>query len=467
MRQCRKSRKILHYMFGVPPVRAGGMVRYASDLMVQQRRTGDQVYLLLPGALPMDTGKKTKIYRRKADYLGIPAYVIYNPLTVAVFNVILDTSAYTAPCNLNAFSRFLHKLQPDIVHIHTFMGLHREFLAQARRFNIPVIFTSHDYFGICPTAVLMSGGHLCTDIEWRTCAQCCKEAFPKWRLWMEQAAWYGRLRKKDRLVGLIKSGICKNSRRTGSNSAAPARKEKPDYASLRDYYVSMFDMVSCFHFNSTQAAGIYHSRLGHLQQMREVILPVSHCGISDCRKKRSYGSTLRIGYIGSWSQHKGFFALMQACRYLVQSGCADLELHLYSGTAHRTECFVRNHPGFAPTELAAVMDSIDLLALPSRWRETFGLAAVEAVSYGVPVLLPEYAGAADIFKGNDAAGLLYDGTVQGLKETLRRIYKNRELLVQANRGILKLDYDFSFQHHVRKMAEIYMHETERRSVIKE
>ena len=113
------------------------------------------------------------------------------------------------------------------------------------------------------------------------------------------------------------------------------------------------------------------------------------------------------------------------------------------------------------------MDSIDLLALPSRWRETFGLAALEAVSYGVPVLLPEYAGAADIFKGNDAAGLLYDGTVQGLKETLRRIYKNRELLVQANRGILKLDYDFSFQHHVRKMAEIYMHETERRSVIKE
>ncbi len=146
MRQCRKSRKILHYMFGVPPVRAGGMVRYASDLMVQQRRTGDQVYLLLPGALPMDTGKKTKIYRRKADYLGIPAYVIYNPLPVAVCNGILDTAAYTAPCNGNAFSRFLQKLQPDIVHIHTFMGLHREFLAEARRFNIPVIFTSHDYF---------------------------------------------------------------------------------------------------------------------------------------------------------------------------------------------------------------------------------------------------------------------------------------------------------------------------------
>ncbi len=452
--------KILHYMFGIPPVRAGGMIQYASDLMIQQQQMGETVCLLLPGTLPAHTRKKTAIYRKKADYLEIPTYVIYHPLPVAVCNGILDTAAYTAACTGNAFASFLHRQKPSVIHIHTFMGLHREFLEEARRLGIPVIYTSHDYFGICPSAVLLAGGQLCTGKEWNNCAKCCKHAFPQWRLRMEQSAWYSRFRRIERLAAIGKKcfylaethkhNIIKSSHFEHKNS-----KNAPDYHALREYYLSMFRMVSCFHFNSTLAKETYHSILGQIQSGREAVLPVSHAGIADRRKSRSYGKTLRIGYIGSWSEHKGFFTLLHACRWLVQNGCTDLELHLYSSTARRTEPFVKNHPGFAPKELGAVMDSIDVLAVPSRWRETFGLVVLEAASFGVPVVMSEYVGARDILKGNADAAFVYDGTLRGLKETLYRIYMDRELLVQANRCLLEMEFDFSFESHTRRMRDIY------------
>ncbi|KAI4448535.1 hypothetical protein C823_003055 [Eubacterium plexicaudatum ASF492] len=52
--------KVLHYMFGIPPVRVGGLVRYATDLMKQELRIGIDVRLLIPGAIPGNGRKKQK-----------------------------------------------------------------------------------------------------------------------------------------------------------------------------------------------------------------------------------------------------------------------------------------------------------------------------------------------------------------------------------------------------------------------
>lgn len=467
-------------MFGLPPVRVGGLVRYAQDLMAQQMQMGEDVYLLLPGILPVDTGRKVRIYKSKRLQTQVPAYAIYNPLPVPMCNGILDVGAYTRACDGSVFQAFLRWLRPDIIHVHTFMGLHREFLDAAGKLGIPTVFTTHDYFGICPTAVMMSGGgSLCTDTAWDSCGQCCQDAFPRWRLCMEQSKPYRLLRKNERMVyvakkafgaaarvfhvrsdaraaGSVHADCCLDGRAKGGFSDARAvGSVHADYHALREYYASMYGMVSYFHFNSTLAAQIYQSRLGSIGGDRGGVVPISHQGVADRRKRRTFGETLRIGYIGGFTQHKGFFDLLDACAWLSGKGCGKLELHVYSGTDKREESFVKNHPGFTQRQLGEVMDGIDALAMPSRWPETFGLAALEAVSFGVPAILSKYVGAKDILKGNPDAGFVYDGTGHGLRRLLMELYQKRELLERANAGILKMDYDFSYERHVRKIMDIY------------
>lgn len=46
--------------------------------------------------------------------------------------------------------KFLNTINPDIIHIHTLMGLPIEFIRAAKELKIKIIFTTHDYYGLCP-----------------------------------------------------------------------------------------------------------------------------------------------------------------------------------------------------------------------------------------------------------------------------------------------------------------------------
>lgn len=460
--------KILHYMFGIPPVRVGGLVRYATDLMKRQYQMGHEVTLLIPGNISKNGRRKTVISPCRNNYMQIPSYDICNPLPIPMCNGITDIQSFTQCCDGREFAVFLQKLKPQIIHIHTFMGLHREFLDEAEKAGIPMIFTTHDYFGICPTAVMLFRGHICEDTEWENCGFCCQNAFSQRRLKIEQSEWYRIFRKHPGAVRVTKQTMrkvgsltCKSIKLLQTVFGIQRSKERlpgktswngKDYAVLKKYYASMFARISYFHFNSTTARTIFERRLG---QLRGEVVPVSHSQIDDHRKKRVYGKKLRIGYLGSWAEHKGFFDLIKVCDALVKDGCTKLELHIYSDTDQRTEPYVVNHACFDADQLGDVFCDMDLLTLPGIWPETFGLVALEALSYGVPVVFSAYAGAIDLLHAYPDIGFAYDGSMRGLKEILQKIYENRELLLMANDNILKMDDEFSYDRHVSQILYLY------------
>lgn len=460
-------------MPGFPPVHGGGLVRYAIDLAVQEARMGQEVLLLIPGRLYKNRDHETRI-REAVSRHGITTahgririFEIDHPQPVPMGNGILDIQAYTKACRGEPYGVFLRQEEPDIIHIHTFMGLHREFLEEAGKSRIPVVFTTHDYFGLCPAGNLFLAGGICRDQEWKRCTECCQNAYSRRKLCLVHTKAYRRYRKCRRLVRAVHSETaCRLQRgmiRTawqaadgrplageGRNSADSSGRK--DYSRLRKYYRDMFRMVTMFHFNSSIAKEMYCSRLGELTGE---IVPVSHRGIRDRRRRRSYAHRLRLGYFGNWSEHKGFFHLLHACKSLYQEGRRDFKLHVYSDSDRRGECFVRNHPVFGWKELGEVLDTVDILIVPSLWAETFGLVVIEALSCGVPAVISENTGAKDILMRYPGTGFLYDGTRTGLEQILRQIYDCRELLEQANERILHMDYDFSYAGHVRKMMDLY------------
>ena len=145
--------KILHYALGFPPYRTGGLTKYCIDLMLTQAEQGHEVALLWPGRITI-VKKKPEIHKGR-NWNGIESFEIINPLPVPLDEGILDVDAYIKKGDETVYSKFLQDYSPDVIHIHTLMGLHKEFIHAANELGIRTVFTTHDYFGLCPKVCLL------------------------------------------------------------------------------------------------------------------------------------------------------------------------------------------------------------------------------------------------------------------------------------------------------------------------
>ena len=102
-------------------------------------------------------------------------------------------------------------------------------------------------------------------------------------------------------------------------------------------------------------------------------------------------------------------------------------------------------------ELEAIMDETDLLICPSVLYETFGYTVLEALSFGVPVLVSDTVGAKDIIP--DDCGKIFTD-----KEDLKNIIKSLKTseLLSWNENITKAKIAFDVKNMVESLMNLYM-----------
>ena len=100
---------------------------------------------------------------------------------------------------------------------------------------------------------------------------------------------------------------------------------------------------------------------------------------------------------------------------------------------HDTEVspYIKYHDRYNYDQLGNIMNETDVVITPSIWYETFGYTVLEALSYGVPVIVSDHVGAKDIIP--DGAGLEFSNTNE-----LLNILKNvsSESLKEMNKVII-------------------------------
>lgn len=64
------------------------------------------------------------------------------------------------------------------------------------------------------------------------------------------------------------------------------------------------------------------------------------------------------------------------------------------------------HEKYTYKDLAIIFEKTDVLVAPSIWYETFGYTVLEALSYGVPVIISGTVGAKDIL--TEGAGIIVE-----------------------------------------------------------
>ncbi|MDU2991113.1 MAG: glycosyltransferase, partial [Streptococcus mitis] len=233
--------KILHYTLGFQPQRTGGLVKYAEDLILEQIAQGHQVTALYPGNIRL-LSKKVGI--KKVSSRQFECYELLNSLPLALFGGISSPIAFMTPCDKNVYSTFLEEVQPDIIHIHSFMGLHKEFIEIAKNMNIRVVFTSHDYYGLAPVPHFYFNGvdysDNNTNLAWNIMSS---NALSVEKLRFFQVPFYPTIRKFLKLLG--KNPKSKN------NLVIREIFEEKNYSELRHYYNEMFHLIDGYLFNSS------------------------------------------------------------------------------------------------------------------------------------------------------------------------------------------------------------------------
>lgn len=393
--------------------------------MKEQVKEGYQVSLLWPGEIQF-FGKRTKI-RKNRSVDGIASFEVINPTPASYDEGIVDIPAFTVEGDLKVYEQFLQFVRPEVIHIHTLMGLHKNLLVAAKKMEIKMVFTTHDFFPICPKVTMFRDGMICPDADTcENCPKCNMTALSLRKIQILQSPVYRMLKDSAAVKKLRK--VHRDEYLSGQEVVeGETTRTAEDYRKLREYYKSLLDLIDVVHYNSSVTKEVYEKYMG---ERKNVLIPITHGDIKDHRKKKEFEYPLKITYLGPLGWGKGFFRLKAVLDDLWKEH-QDFILNVFF-RKEGLPPYIKQHDRYSYLQLKSIMDKTDVLVAPSVWNETFGYTVAEALSYGVPVIVSNHVGAKDIVPAE--AGIVFDDKKE-LKNAIKSLTKDK--LVSMNQMILE------------------------------
>ena len=206
--------------------------------------------------------------------------------------------------------------------------------------------------------------------------------------------------------------------------------------------------MDCLHFNSEVSGNVYKR---DLPSCNGKVISITHCGIKDNRRHKNFkDKVLHIGFIGNSTPYKGLPLLISTLESL---GVSDSwNLAIWGGGVGKHPSLPVFYKGkFGPSTIADVYDAMDVLVVPSIWKETFSLVTLEALSYGVPVIVSDNVGAQDIVKEYNPRFVYH--SEDELKCLLKEILEDRSLLQDFNQKVLDMPWKHGMEEHAKEIVE--------------
>jgi len=164
---------------------------------------------------------------------------------------------------------------------------------------------------------------------------------------------------------------------------------------------------------------------------------------------------VKIVYCGTFVKNKGIFDLVKAFEKAKFEYPVTLDL-FGNGIVPKIEKRNINVRGWVEhDEYLKLLPNYDFLALPSKY-ETFGLAYVEAMGFGLPVIGTFGPAIPEIVKNNETGLLIEFGNIEQLTEALEKLANNLELRIELGKNAWEdVKNRFSPQIVLKKLEEVY------------
>lgn len=221
-----------------------------------------------------------------------------------------------------------------------------------------------------------------------------------------------------------------------------------DYQKLLDYYKKCFSLVDCFHYNSETSKEVF---MQYLPTSKGQVVSITHGGIEDHRIRKVYGhDVLHIGFIGNSTPYKGLPLLISVLQDIGMIESWDLSVW-GGGVGTHPSLPVYYKGKFDSSTIADIYSAMDVLIVPSIWKETFSLVTLEALSYGVPVIVSDNVGAQDIVKLYNPKFVYH--SEDELKSLICEILSDKNLLAEFTDKLLSSKWKYSMEEHAKEIID--------------
>lgn len=329
--------RILHISSVYPPQVTGGAEKVVEMLAEAQAARGHRVAAayLTRDAEPSGERHGVALLPQRSRNLLWMEDVFASPRALRTTNKLGQMVNYRAAAD---FGRAIACFRPDVVHTHSMVELPPMIWAEIARRGAACVHTLHDYDLICSRASMFRDGRPC-QAQHASCRV--------------TAGWKGRFARRIDAVAAVSRPVLDLHRRFGRFDDLPDDRARVIW-------------------NAVEAPA------GHRPPART--------------------GDLVFGFLGRLVPEKGIETLIDACRMLPPSGW---RLRV-AGRAQEGDDAYRARAAGLPvaflgfTDPRAFLDTIDVLVVPSIWREPFGLTVVEAFARGVPVIGSRLGAIADL-----------------------------------------------------------------------
>lgn len=307
-----------------------------------------------------------------------------------------------------AFAELLSELLPDIVHFHHYINVGVEAFMHVKRVlpDAKIVVTLHEYLAVCNhhgQMVTKPHRNLCYESNTKRCVEC----FPE----LDEADFF-----------------------------------------LRDKYIHyFFDLVDRFISPSEFLAdryarwGVSPSRISVIENV--VRAPGSEGGSSPVANS----GPLRAGFFGQLSFLKGIRVLFEAAHLLEEADRSAVSIEVFGDYRSQPADFqkeflerleqvgpnVRFHGPYDERRVDMLMQSVDVVIVPSIWWENSPLVIQEAFRNGRPVICSDIGGMAEKVRDGIDGFHFHVGSASDLASLLGRLSDDRKLLADVAETVRK------------------------------
>jgi GT2 family glycosyltransferase/glycosyltransferase involved in cell wall biosynthesis len=378
-------------------------------------------------------GAPDRVEARADAYQGVPVV----RLTIDLFAPGVPWEwRYRHPVIEAWFRRHLQGERPDVAHIQSCYLLSAGAIHAARDAGCATVASLHDYWFVCPRLTMLRPDGSNCDGSRDPC-------ICSWCLMTERR----RYRYLDAVThGLVGRAIVGALRRDGAARvlADPARPAA--LARRRQAVRDALERADVLVAPSPYVRDLLREE-GFGPDRVRLVAPGLVLG-TEAKAGRDDASppyARRFAYLGQVIPSKGLDVLLRAFLRL-RASCREATLHVYGGSPDLSyERRLRRlagerdgvywHGRYAPEEVWPILRSVDIVVVPSLWREIGPLVMLEALAAGRPVVASDLPNMHDAVR-HEGNGLLFQpGSVASLERQLRRLTDEGGLVARLRAGI--------------------------------
>ena len=196
-----------------------------------------------------------------------------------------------------------------------------------------------------------------------------------------------------------------------------------------------------------------------MPNLKGKILNITHIDIKNNYINKKFirpDDKLKISYLGPLDKYKGFYLLKDSLEELLNRGIKNWELNMYGSdcSIELDSKYYKIYGRYEYKDLANIFENTDVLVVPSIWKETFGFIGLEALSYGIPVIVSEHVGLRDIIELNNV-GIVFNANPKDLSDLIEKIINDRMILHKLNENIVDREVNITMNKHTSEIIDLY------------